>query len=223
MVKIKWLGHAACEIEMNRKIVLIDPWLDGNPKAAVKSSDVEKADVICVTHDHMDHLGDAFQICKRTGATFVGTYELGVYAQENGVKDIVGMNVGGTAMVKGLGISMVQAVHTSGKGVAVGFVVKGEGKTVYHAGDTAVFGDMKLIGEIYRPDIALLPIGGYYTMGAEEAAEAVRLIQPKIVIPIHYGTFPVLASSAEEFVGKVKQKFSNVKVVVLNPGETYQL
>jgi L-ascorbate metabolism protein UlaG (beta-lactamase superfamily) len=223
MVKIKWLGHAACEIEMNRKIVLIDPWLDGNPKAAVKSSDVEKADVICVTHDHMDHLGDAFQICKRTGATFVGTYELGVYAQENGVKDIVGMNVGGTAMVKGLGISMVQAVHTSGKGVAVGFVVKGEGKTVYHAGDTAVFGDMKLIGEIYRPDIALLPIGGYYTMGAEEAAEAVRLIQPKIVIPIHYGTFPVLASSAEEFVGKVKQKVSNVKVVVLNPGETYQL
>lgn len=222
MAKIKWLGHAACEIEMDEKIVLIDPWLDENPKAAVKVSDIKKADIVCVTHDHMDHLGDAFQICKRTGATFVGTYELGAHARDNGVKEVVGINVGGTTDVKGIKISMVQAIHTSGKGVAVGFVVRGEETAVYHAGDTAVFGDMKLIGEIYHPDIVLLPIGGYYTMGAEEAAEAVRLIQPKIVIPIHYGTFPVLASTPEEFIKKVKEKAPRVKVVALNPGETYQ-
>ncbi|MEM3010448.1 MAG: metal-dependent hydrolase [Candidatus Bathyarchaeia archaeon] len=222
MVKIRWLGHAACEIEMNGKIVLIDPWLDGNPKAAVKASDIKKADIVCVTHDHMDHLGDAFQICKRTGATFVGTYELGTHARENGVKEVVGINVGGTTDVKGIKVSMVQAIHTSGKGVAVGFIIKGEEKTIYHAGDTAVFGDMKLIGEIYHPDIAMLPIGGYYTMGAEEAAEAVKLIQPKIVIPIHYGTFPVLASTAEEFIKNVKEKAPKVKVVALNPGEAYQ-
>lgn len=222
MVKIRWLGHAACEIEMNGKIVLIDPWLDGNPKAAVKASDIKKADIVCVTHDHMDHLGDAFQICKRTGATFVGTYELGTHARENGVKEVVGINVGGTADVKGIKVSMVQAIHTSGKGVAVGFIIKGEEKTIYHAGDTAVFGDMKLIGEIYHPDIAMLPIGGYYTMGAEEAAEAVKLIQPKIVIPIHYGTFPVLASTAEEFIKNVKERAPKVKVVALNPGEAYQ-
>ncbi|MEM2917719.1 MAG: metal-dependent hydrolase [Candidatus Bathyarchaeia archaeon] len=222
MVKIRWLGHAACEIEMNGKIVLIDPWLDGNPKAAVKASDIKKADIVCVTHDHMDHLGDAFQICKRTGATFVGTYELGTHARENGVKEVVGINVGGTTDVKGIKVSMVQAIHTSGKGVAVGFIIKGEEKTIYHAGDTAVFGDMKLIGEIYHPDIAMLPIGGYYTMGAEEAAEAVKLIQPKIVIPIHYGTFPVLASTAEEFIKNVKERAPKVKVVALNPGEAYQ-
>ncbi|MEM2975151.1 MAG: metal-dependent hydrolase [Candidatus Bathyarchaeia archaeon] len=222
MVKIRWLGHAACEIEMNGKIVLIDPWLDGNPKAAVKASDIKKADIVCVTHDHMDHLGDAFQICKRTGATFVGTYELGTHARENGVKEVVGINVGGTADVKGIKVSMMQAIHTSGKGVAVGFIIKGEEKTIYHAGDTAVFGDMKLIGEIYHPDIAILPIGGYYTMGAEEAAEAVKLIQPKIVIPIHYGTFPVLASTAEEFIKNVKERAPKVKVIALNPGEAYQ-
>lgn len=222
MVKIRWLGHAACEIEMNGKIVLIDPWLDGNPKAAVKASDIKKADIVCVTHDHMDHLGDAFQICKRTGATFVGTYELGTHARENGVKEVVGINVGGTADVKGIKVSMMQAIHTSGKGVAVGFIIKGEEKTIYHAGDTAVFGDMKLIGEIYHPDIAMLPIGGYYTMGAEEAAEAVKLIQPKIVIPIHYGTFPVLASTAEEFIKNVKERAPKVKVIALNPGEAYQ-
>lgn len=222
MVKIRWLGHAACEIEMNGKIVLIDPWLDGNPKAAVKASDIKKADIVCVTHDHMDHLGDAFQICKRTGATFVGTYELGTHARENGVKEVVGINVGGTTDVKGIKVSMVQAIHTSGKGVAVGFIIKGEEKTIYHAGDTAVFGDMKLIGEIYHPDIAMLPIGGYYTMGAEEAAEAVKLIQPKIVIPIHYGTFPVLASTAEEFIKNVKERAPKVKVIALNPGEAYQ-
>lgn len=222
MGKIRWLGHSGFEIELNNKTVLIDPWLSGNPKAAMKASDVKKIDIVCVTHDHVDHLGDAIQICKATGATFVGIYELGVYAQEQGVKETVGFNIGGTTIVKGIEISMVQAFHSSNQGAPTGFIIRAEGKSIYHAGDTGLFGDMKLIGEIYHPDIALIPIGDYYTMGAKEAAEAVRLINPSIVIPMHYGTFPVLTSSAKDFIGIVRERVPKVKVVVLEPGETFQ-
>jgi L-ascorbate metabolism protein UlaG (beta-lactamase superfamily) len=221
--KIKWLGHSGFEIELADKILFIDPWLTGNPLAAMRASDVEKADIVCVTHDHGDHLGDAIEICKQTGATFVGIHELGVYAEENGVKDVVGINIGGTVDVKGVSISMVQAFHSSNRGAPVGFVVKAEGKTIYHAGDTGLFGDMSLIGEIHHPDVALIPIGNYYTMGSREAAEAVRLIKPAVVIPIHYQTFPVLESSAESFIKIVKEKAPEVRVVALKPGETYPL
>jgi len=221
--KIRWLGHSGFEIELANKILLIDPWLTGNPLAAVTASDIKKADVVCVTHDHGDHLGDAIEICKRTGATFVGIYELGVFAEENGVKDVVGINIGGTVDVKGTRITMVQAFHSSTRGAPTGFVMKAEGKTIYHAGDTGLFGDMKLIGEIHRPDVALIPIGDYYTMGSKEAAEAVKLIKPAVVIPMHYQTLPVLSPSAEDFIKFVKEKAPEVKVVALKPGEAYQL
>ena len=223
MGKIRWLGHSGFEIELANKILLIDPWLTGNPLAAVTASDIKKADVVCVTHDHGDHLGDAIEICKRTGATFVGIYELGVFAEESGVKDVVGINIGGTVDVKGTRITMVQAFHSSTRGAPTGFVMKAEGKTIYHAGDTGLFGDMKLIGEIHRPDVALIPIGDYYTMGSKEAAEAVKLIKPAVVIPMHYQTLPVLSPSAEDFIKFVKEKAPEVKVVALKPGEAYQL
>jgi L-ascorbate metabolism protein UlaG (beta-lactamase superfamily) len=203
--------------------LFIDPWLEGNPMAPVMASDIKKADIVCVTHDHEDHLGNAVEICKRTGATFVGIYELSVYAEENGVKDVVGINIGGTVDVKGISISMVQAFHSSTRGAPTGFVVKAEGKTIYHTGDTGLFGDMGLIGEIHRPDVALIPIGDYYTMGAREAAEAVKLIRPAVVIPMHYKTFPVLSQSAEGFIKIVREKAPEVKVVALKPGEAYQL
>lgn len=222
MARIKWLGHAGFEIELDGKIVLVDPWLNGNPKAACKPSDIAKADIVCVTHDHGDHLGDSFEICKNTGAVFLGTYELASLAQQNGVKEAVGFNVGGTVNVRGISITMVQAFHTSGKGAPTGFVIRGEGKSVYHAGDTGIFGDMKLIGEIYKPDVALLPIGDYYTMGALQASEAVKLIRPKIVVPMHYMTFPVLSQSADEFINLVKEKTPEVRVVVLSPGESFE-
>jgi len=221
--RIRWLGHSGFEIELVNKILLIDPWLTGNPLAAMKASDIKKTDVVCVTHDHGDHLGDAIEICKRTGATFVGIYELGVYAEEQGVKNVVGINIGGTVDVKGINITMVQAFHSSTRGAPTGFVIKAEGKTVYHAGDTCIFGDMRLIGEIYRPDVALIPIGDYYTMGPREAAEAVKLINPAVVVPMHYQTFPVLYPSAEDFIKFVKEKAPNVKVVVLKLGEAYNL
>ena len=222
MAKIRWLGHAGFEIELDGKIVLVDPWLGGNPKAACKPSEIVKADIVCVTHDHGDHLGDSIEICKRTGAVFLGTYELAALAQEKGVREAMGFNIGGTVNVKGINVTMVQAFHTCGRGAPTGFIISGEGKTVYHAGDTGLFGDMKLIGEIYKPDVALLPIGDYYTMGALQASEAVRLIKPKIVVPMHYMTFPVLAQSANEFVSLVREKAPEVKVVVLNPGESFE-
>lgn len=223
MGKIRWLGHSAFEVALANKILLIDPWLTGNPLAAVTVSDIKKTDVVCVTHDHGDHLGDAVEICKRTGATFVGIHELGVYVREQGVKNIVGINIGGTVNVKGINITLVQAFHSSSRGAPTGFVIKAEGKTIYHTGDTGIFGDMKLIGEIYRPDVALIPIGDYYTMGPKEAAEAVKLIKPTVVIPMHYQTFPVLSPSAEDFIKFVKEKASKVKVVALKPGQAHQL
>ena len=222
MAKIRWLGHAGFEIVLDGKIILIDPWLSGNPKAAYKPSEITKADIVCVTHDHGDHMGDSIEICKRTGAVFLGTYELASMVQEKGVKEVMGFNIGGTVNVKGIDITMVQAFHTCSNGSPTGFIIRGEGKTVYHAGDTGIFGDMKLIGELYKPDVALLPIGDYYTMGALQASEAIRLIRPKIAVPMHYMTFPVLAQSADEFVNLVKEKTPEVKVVVLKPGESFE-
>lgn len=222
MAKIRWLGHAGFEIELDGKVILVDPWLDGNPKAACKPSEITRTDIVCVTHDHGDHLGDSIEICKRTGAVFLGTYELASLALQKGVKEAIGFNIGGTVNVKGISITMVQAFHTSGSGAPTGFIIRGEGKAIYHAGDTSLFGDMRLIGEIYKPDIALLPIGDYYTMGALQASEAVKLIKPKIVVPMHYMTFPVLAQSADEFVSLVKEKAPEVRIVALKPGESFE-
>lgn len=222
MAKITWFGHAAFKIEIGDRIVLIDPWLDGNPMSPVKASEITKADAVYVTHDHGDHLGDAFDICKRTDATFVAVVELGDYAEKNGVKNVIGLNIGGSVEVRGVRLSVVQAFHTASRGAPTGVIVEAEGKNVYHAGDTGLFGDMRLIGELYELDVALIPVGGYYTMGAKEAAEAVKLLEPKAVIPMHYKTFPVLAQSADDFVKKVREKMPKVKVIVLKPRESYQ-
>ena len=222
MAKVTWLGHAAFKIELAGATVLIDPFLDKNPSAPVKASDIVKADAVFVTHDHADHLGDAFSICRNTKATFIATVELADYAEQSGVTNVAGLNIGGSFVVKKAKFSVVQAFHTASKGAPTGVVVEGGGKSVYHAGDTGLFGDMRLIGELYKPDLALLPIGGYYTMGAREAAEAVKMINPKAVIPMHYKTFDVLAQSPNEFVKYVKKKAPRVKVVVLKPGETYK-
>ncbi|MEM2093002.1 MAG: metal-dependent hydrolase [Candidatus Bathyarchaeia archaeon] len=220
LARVTWLGHACFKIEIGGRVVLIDPWLDGNPSSPMRASEIKSADIIYVTHDHGDHLGQAVELCKRTGAFFVATYELGSYAAECGVKNVEGLNIGGSVEIAGIKIHVVQAFHTSSRGAPTGVVIDGEGKKVYHAGDTGLFGDMQLIGELYKPDLALIPIGGYYTMGAAEAAEAVRLIKPKAVIPMHYGTFPVLVKSADGFADAVRKKTPEVKIVVLKPGES---
>ena len=223
MPKVTWFGHSAFKIEVARKTVLIDPWFDGNPSSPIKASEIARVDVVYVTHDHGDHLGDAVEICKKTNAAFVATFELGNYAQENGVSNIVGLNIGGSAEVEGVKLTVVHATHTASRGAPTGVIMEGEGKRVYHMGDTGLFSDLRLFGELYKPDLAMVPIGGFYTMGAKEAAEAVSLLKPKVAIPMHYGTFPVLAQSADEFVKHVKEKAPKVKVVVLKPGESYTL
>jgi L-ascorbate metabolism protein UlaG (beta-lactamase superfamily) len=187
-----------------------------------KSSEIKQADIVYVTHDHADHLGDALSICKRTNATFVSVIDLAAYAEEQDVKKIFGLNIGGSMEIDSVRLTMVKAFHTTVRRAPTGVIVEGEGKAVYHAGDTGLFGDMRLFGEIYKLDLALLPIGGYYTMDAKQAAEATKLLNPKAAIPMHYKTFPVIAQSADEFAKIVKEKTPKVRVVALKPGESYQ-
>lgn len=218
------MGHSAFLIEGKDK-VLVDPFLSGNPKAAKKPEEVD-CDVICVTHGHFDHLGDAVAIARRTGAVIACIAEMAAYVERCEAK-AVGFNLGGTACIKDTKVTMVPAFHSSSIGapglefsaaMPVGVVID-SGKVVYHAGDTSVFGDMRLIGEMYRPDLALLPIGGFFTMDPKGAALATSLIAPKTVIPMHYGTWPPIEQDPKAFEREVK-KVSKAKVVILKPGES---
>jgi len=229
-LSITWFGHATFLLTTpGGKRIVFDPWLAGNPKAPANAK-IDKADVICVTHGHSDHSGDVVAVARATGAPVVAVYELANWFQGKGLKDVIGMGVGGTVDVKGLKISMVAAVHTSsieedGKvhyvGLATGFVVRLEdGRALYFAGDTALFGDMRLIRELYAPQIAFLPIGDHYTMDPAGAAKAVEMLGVRQVVPMHYGTFPALTGSPEELKKLVEAR--GVDVLVLKPGETAQ-
>jgi len=222
-MRITSLGHSAFLLE-GRDRILIDPFLTGNPMASTTADKVD-CDIICVTHGHGDHLGDAVDIARRTGAVVASIIEMSTWLEKTGVKS-VGFNMGGTATIRNTKITMVPAFHSSSIGapglefsaaMAVGMVVD-SGKVVYHAGDTCVFGDMKLIGELYKPDVALLPIGGFFTMDPRQAAMATGLINPKIAIPMHYGTWPPIEQDPKEFE-KLAKKSSKAKIVILKPGE----
>ncbi|PUA32669.1 MAG: metal-dependent hydrolase [Candidatus Terraquivivens tikiterensis] len=222
MVTIKWLGHAAFEVSMSDRVILIDPFLKDNPKAAIKPDEIQRVDLVVVTHNHFDHFADVVEIAKKHGAKVVAVYETANAAAEQGVENTVGLNVGGTAKLDGLSITLTPAFHSCTSNPSG--VVLSDGKvSVYHAGDTSLFGDMRLIGQLYKPRVALLPIGGFYTMGPLEAAVATALIKPKVVIPHHYGTFDAIKQDPEEFAKLVRRKAKGVKVVVLKPGESYEL
>ena len=218
-MKITWLGHAALKIE-GSKIVFIDPFLTNNPMASLRAQDITRADVVIVSHDHGDHLGDSFAICQKTGATLVALYEIGLAAAARKIK-AEGMGIGGTVNIAGVEVSLVPAFHSAGLGgTAAGIIVAMDGKTVYHAGDTGLTLEMQLIGEMYHPDIAFLPIDGRYNMTPRLAAKAVELLRVPRVVPIHYDTFPLIQSSPEEFKKRVGLLSA---VTILQPGGFIEL
>jgi L-ascorbate metabolism protein UlaG (beta-lactamase superfamily) len=217
-MEITWLGHSAILVKGSRT-VYIDPFLSGNPAASTTPDKIKEADVIVVTHHHSDHLGDAFALAKKTGAVVVGIHEVAVDAQAQGIP-AEGMNIGGTVEVRGVKVHMVQALHSAEKGNAAGVVVEMDGKRLYHAGDTGLTYDMKLIGEFFQPDLSFIPIGDRYTMGIPSAVKAVEFVQTKRVIPIHYDTFPIVKSDPQEFKRRVG---SMAEVIILKPGGSYTL
>ncbi len=224
---ITWLGHSAFHLKTpGGKHVLLDPWYTGNPSFPAHAKP-KTADVILVSHGHSDHITDAAAMAKATGATVVGIWEVCSWLGAKGVQHTEPMNKGGTIEVKGLRITMTEAIHSSSfdengivyLGEPAGFVVRLEnGQTIYFAGDTALFTDMKLIGELYSPDIAFLPIGDRFTMGPDTAAMAARWLGVKQVVPMHWGTFPLLTGTPS--VLKERLTGTGIEILDLKPGET---
>jgi L-ascorbate metabolism protein UlaG (beta-lactamase superfamily) len=228
-LEVTWLGHAAIRIRTDDgTTVLIDPWLAGNPSCPESEHTQDRVDAIFVTHGHFDHLGDTVEIAQRSGAQVHAIHEIAVWLEGAGVENAVGSNKGGTLdSVAGIRASLTTAVHSSGISGDAGVVPGGEaggwvlefpgGPTLYHAGDTMVFGDMSLIREIWEPDVAFVPIGGWYTMGPRQAAMAGRLLETETVIPIHYGTFPVLTGTPSELREAATGAFEVVGLEIGSP------
>jgi L-ascorbate metabolism protein UlaG (beta-lactamase superfamily) len=228
-LSITWLGHATFLLRSpGGKRILFDPWVTGNPAAPESARQIGALDLILLTHGHSDHTGDAVAIGRSSGARMVAPFELSLWLQKKGLKNVTGMNPGGTIDAFGMSITMVPAMHSSSieedgqivyMGLATGYVIRFEnGLTIYYSGDTAVFGDMRLIGEMYKPEIAFLPIGDFYTMGPAQAAKASELLGVKQIVPMHYGTFPVLTGTPAQLRELVASR--GVQVLELKPGET---
>lgn len=221
-MRLKYFSHSAFQITTSTgKVILIDPFLDGNPTSPVKSNEVD-ADFIILTHAHGDHMGDAFKIAKRCNSLFICVNELANYCKSKGF-DAHNMHIGGSHKFDFGKVKFTIAHHGSMTpdntygGEPAGVIISADGKIIYHTGDTGLFYDMKLIGELNKIDCMLLPIGDNYTMGIDDAVKAVEFVSPGIAIPMHYNTFPVIESNPEEF--KTKSESMGYKVKVMKFGE----
>ncbi|MDR3358532.1 MAG: metal-dependent hydrolase [Desulfovibrio sp.] len=229
MSEITWYGHSAFKIcfsgPTEKAAVLIDPFFP--PGCGMTADQSGLIDMVLVTHDHADHVGEAVAVCKKTGAmlgAIVGTAARLVQAglPENQVLNGIGFNMGGTITRKGLSVTMTQAFHSSESGAPAGYIITmPDGVTIYHAGDTCVFGGMKLWGELYSIDVALLPVGGLFTMDARQAALACKLLQCKATVPMHWGTFPALAQSTEDFKNELALRCPDCRCIDVKPGESF--
>jgi len=225
-IKVTWYGHAAFLIETKGTKLLIDPFLTGNPLAPVSADEVE-ADYILVSHGHGDHIGDTVAIAKRTGATVISNFEIQNWLVAQGVQNAHPQHIGGGYEYPWGRVKLTIAQHGSALpdgsygGNPAGFLLYVEGKKIYHACDTGLFYDMKLIGE-EGIDLAVLPIGDNFTMGPDDALRAVKLIEPRLVIPIHYNTFDVIRQDPEAWARRVESE-TDARVKVMKPGETIEL
>jgi L-ascorbate metabolism protein UlaG (beta-lactamase superfamily) len=230
--RFTWLGHATLRVELaTGETIVIDPWLDGNPSCPPSCRKLERVDLILVTHAHSDHMADAVGLARAHDALVISNYDLCGYLEAQGAPRTSGMNLGGTQEACGVGISMVRADHSSGflrdglpvyGGLAAGFVVQGSGWSFYFAGDTALFSDMSLVAELYRPQLAFLPIGDHFTMDPRQAALACRYLGVREVVPIHWGTFPMLRGRPAGLEYELRTLCLATRVVTLAPGFTWE-
>ncbi len=227
MIQITWLGHATCELRFPAgEGLLFDPWTEGNP-AFPKGYELKRVDVMALTHAHFDHVNDVIPIARKFSPKVVGIFELTSYFEKKGVENTIGINKGGTVDLGFAKLTMTQALHSSSikdgdnllyGGEAAGYVLTlPDGRSAYFAGDTALFGDMALIGELHQPELAFLPIGDHFTMGPHQAAHAARLLKVNKVIPMHYGTFPALTGTPEALSEKLAK--DGIEVWSLKQGQ----
>ncbi|MGQ9857708.1 MAG: metal-dependent hydrolase [Thermodesulfobacteriota bacterium] len=230
---VRWLGHAFVEmVTADNRVVLFDPWTkeDGNPGSHLTLADISRADLVLISHDHFDHVASAVAICRKTGAFLGGPVQTVKrlvaegFEEEKVVNFGFGYMVGGGVKFDWVEVIATPAMHSSDTACAVGTIVRAsDGTTIYHAGDTSLFGDMELWGKLYPLDLAILPIGGVFTMDAVQASEAVRLLRPRMAMPIHYKSFPIVAQSAQEFLELCAQKAPQVNVVAPDVGGVLSL
>jgi L-ascorbate metabolism protein UlaG (beta-lactamase superfamily) len=229
--ELTYLGHSTFTLKTpGGKIILIDPWVEHNPACPEGLKKVKKLDIMAVTHAHFDHIGDAVSIGREHQPKVVGIYETCAWLNSKGVENIMPMNKGGTQEVDGIKFTMVHADHSCGiqdeegsiiyGGEAVGYVIELEnGFRIYNSGDTAVFSDMKLISEIYKPELAMIPIGDLFTMSPVEASYACRFLSTKYVVPMHFGTFPALTGTPA-MLRELTKDIKGMEIIALKPGET---
>ncbi len=227
---VRWLGHAFVEVATKEeKVILFDPWTkdDGNPSCPLGNEEITRADLILVSHDHHDHIGSAATVSNKTGALVGGPVQTirrlideSLITEEKGVNFGYGYMVGGGTDLGWVKVVATPAFHSSDSACALGNIaILKDGPTIYHAGDTAIFAEMEIYGRLYPIDLAILPIGGTFTMDARQAAEAVRLLNPKKVMPIHYASFPIVAETADEFIGYCKEYTPEVEVIAPQVGD----